>query len=244
MKKLCLLFVLVGLSFQSLRAQTGHYFLSHYKPGNDNISYLSFDIKQDNNGILYFANRSGVLQFDGRTWTMVPVASGVYSLAVSAAGVVYAGGPSGFGKMGLNGINQLSYLSLSDSMPKARNIFAAHSLNNGIYFLNEENLFEFDVATAQSKIIFSTTAAQGLFTGLFQIGSHLYLETEHGGLKKIDGATLKPSDISPLQGTHLVFSKASLDEKMYFIATVDHRFFIQKDGGSFVEFIPKDLAYL
>src|SRR6476620_3388091 len=102
MKKPLLTVVFVALICHFLNAQTGHYFLSHYKPGNDNISYLSFDIKQDNNGILYFANRSGVLQFDGRTWTMVPVGSGIYSLAVTTAGVVYAGGPSGFGKMGLN----------------------------------------------------------------------------------------------------------------------------------------------
>jgi hypothetical protein len=243
MKRLCLLFVLVGLVFHA-SAQTGHYFLSHYKPGNDNISYLSFDIKQDNNGILYFANRSGVLQFDGRTWTMVPVGSGIYSLAVTAAGVVYAGGPSGFGKMGLNGTNQLSYLSLSDSLPKAKNIFAAYAHNNAVYFLNEENLFEFDLATAATKIIFSTTAAQGLFTGLFQIGPNLYLESEHAGLKKINGTALEPSDVAVTKDTHLIFSKSSPDEKTYLIANVDHRLFLQKEGSAAVEFFPKDIDYL
>ncbi|HWA34075.1 MAG TPA: hypothetical protein VG737_08100, partial [Cyclobacteriaceae bacterium] len=244
MKKTFLTVVLVALICHFLNAQTGHYFLSHYKPGNDNISYLSFDIKQDNNGILYFANRSGVLQFDGRTWTMVPVGSGIYSLAVTTAGVVYAGGPSGFGKMGLNGSNQLSYLSLSDSLPKAKNIFATYALNNSVYFLNEENLFEFDVATAASKVIFSTTPQQGLFTGLYQIGSHLYLESEHAGLKKINGPALEPSDVAVTKDTHLIFSKSSPDQKMYLIANVDHRFFIQKEGNAAVEFFPKDINYL
>lgn len=243
MKRLYLLLALVGLIFQNLQAQTGHYFLSHYKPGNDNISYLSFDIKQDNNGILYFANRSGVLQFDGRTWTMVPVGSGIYSLAVTTAGIVYAGGPSGFGKMGLNEINQLSYLSLSDSLPKAKNIFAAHALKESVYFLNEENLFQFDVATAQAKVIFTTTAAQGFFTGLFQIGGSLFLETENG-LKKINGAALEPSGIDAVKDTHLIFSRPSPDEKTYLIGTVDNRFFLQRDGAATIEFTPKDALYL
>jgi hypothetical protein len=242
MKKPLLIAVLVVLVCPWLFAQTGHYFLSHYKPGNDNISYLSFDIKQDNNGILYFANRSGVLQFDGRTWMMVPVNSGIYSLAVTTGGVVYAGGPSGFGKMGLNATNQLSYLSLSDSLPKAKNIFAAYSINNAVYFLNDENLFQFDVATAQSKIIFSTTATQGLFTGLYQIGPSLYLETETG-LKKVNGGSLEPSDIAAVKGAHLIFSRPSPDEKSYLIATVDNRFFIQRDGAS-TELVPKDILYL
>ncbi len=244
MKKPLLTVVFVALICQFVTAQTGHYFLSHYKPGNDNISYLSFDIKQDNNGILYFANRSGVLQFDGRTWTMVPVGSGIYSLAVTTAGVVYAGGPSGFGKMGLNGTNQLSYLSLSDSLPRAKNIFAAYALNNAVYFLNEENLFEFDVATAATKVIFSTTAAKGLYTGLYQIGSNLYLESEHAGLKKINGAVLEPSDIVATRDTHLIFSKSSPDGKTYLVATIENRFFLFKEGGPSVEFFPKDVSYL
>ena len=56
MKKLFLVFVLVGSVCHFINAQTGHYFLSHYKPGNDNISYQSYDIQQDSQGILYFAD--------------------------------------------------------------------------------------------------------------------------------------------------------------------------------------------
>ena len=140
MKKYILIFVLLGFTCQLIFAQTGHYFLSHYKPGNDNISYLSFDIRQDNNGILYFANRSGVLQFDGRTWTMVPVI-GVYSLAVTNRGEVYASGITGFGRIGLNQSNELGYISLSDSLPKAKNIFASLAYENAVYFLTENQLY-------------------------------------------------------------------------------------------------------
>ncbi|NOT75364.1 MAG: hypothetical protein HOP08_10570 [Cyclobacteriaceae bacterium] len=243
MKKLFLL-VLLGFIFHFSNAQTGHYFLSHCKPGNDNISYLSFDIQQDNNGILYFANRSGVLQFDGRTWVVVPVEGGVYSLAVTQAGEVYAAGPSGFGRIGMNDKNQLSYQSFSDSLTKARNIFASYALGNYVYFLNDEYLFQFDVVTSKTQKLFSTTPAQGLYTGLFQIGSQLYLNIENEGLKKINNNALEPSDIPPLRGAQLVFSRPSPDGKTYFIATDDSRFFIYSEGKPISEFKPKDLLYL
>jgi len=244
MKKLLLALLLVVLSWQYGTAQSGHYFISHAKPGNDNISYLSFDIQQDNNGILYFANRSGVLQFDGRTWVLVPVEGGVYSLAVTKAGQVYASGPSGFGRIGIDKENQLSYLSLSDSIAKAKNIFASYSLENVVYFLNEESLFELDAKTSAIKKTFSTTPAQGIYTGLFEIGGHLYLDTENEGLKKIEKDATSSSDIAPLSGLHLVFSKPSPDGKTYLIATEDNRFFLHTVGQGTREFKPKDFLYL
>ena len=154
MKKYLLTLVLVGFACQWVVGQTGHYFLSHYKPENANISYLSFDIRQDNNGILYFANRSGVLQFDGRAWTMVPII-GVYSLAVTVSGEVYASGITGFGRIGLNELNELSYLQLSDSLLKARNIFASVANENVVYFLSDSHLYEYNTETHVSRILFS-----------------------------------------------------------------------------------------
>ena len=244
MKKIFLTFIFVGLIFQSLFAQPGHYFLSHYKPGNENISYRSFDIQQDNHGILYFANRSGVLQFDGRTWDMVPIKGAVYSLCVTAKGEVFAAGSSGFGKIGLNDKNQLSYLPLSDSLANSNNIIASYALGKAIFFLNEKYLIKLDSSTAKPKALLSTTGEQGLFTGLFQIGANLYVNTEKEGLKKIVGETLQPSDLPPVQMAQLVFSERSPNGKVDLIVTQDNRFFLGKEGLSLIPFFPTDSLYL
>ncbi|MEJ0054417.1 MAG: triple tyrosine motif-containing protein [Bacteroidota bacterium] len=244
MKKLCLLFVFVGFVCQYIAAQPGHYFISHSKPGNDNISYLSFDIQQDNNGILYFANRSGVLQYDGRTWAVVGVEGGVYSLAVTKAGDVYAAGSAGFGKIGMDSKNQLSYLPLSDSLQGSKNVFSAYAIGDVVYFLNDEHLFRYDAAVNKAEQIFTATPAGGLCTGLFQIGAQLYLNTEIEGLKKINGTTLEPANIPALEKTQLVFSKPSPDGKTYLIATDDNRFFLHNEGQPLTEFKPKDILYM
>ncbi len=243
MKKLLLVLVFAGIASQLAFAQTGHYFLSHYKPGNDNISYLSFDIRQDNNGILYFANRSGVLQFDGRTWTMVPVI-GVYSLAVTKSGEIYASGITGFGKIGLNQSNELSYISLSDSLPKAKNIFASLAYENAVYFLTESQLFEYNTETHMARILFSANVPHGAFTSIFRIGQNIYLNTEKGGLKRIQEEILMATGLPELQKKEIVFVERSPDKKTDLIATGDSHFFILKEGQPLRSFQPADSVYL
>ncbi len=244
MKRTFLLFVFLGFIGHLLVAQPGHYFLSHYKPGDDNISYLSFDIQQDHHGILYFANQSGVLQFDGRNWIMVPVQGAIYSLALSNSDEIFAGGSRGFGKMGLNAANQLTYLSLSDSVPKAKNIFSSCVVDSIVYFLNEETLYQVNVSTSKAKVLLTSTPVQGAFTGLFHFITGIYVGTENEGLKKLVNGSLQPPDIAGLPRALLVFCEMSPDAKKNLIATEDNRLFIVQQGIPARELKPRDSLYL
>ncbi len=244
MKRIPVIFVFVGFFCQNLFAQPGHYFLSHYKPANDNISYRSFDIQQDNHGILYFANRSGVLQFDGRSWNIVQTKGAISSLAVTRDGLVFASGSSGFGKIGLNEQNQLSYLSLSDSLENGNNIFTSRAQDNAVFFLSDQHLIKLDSSTARPRVVFTATAAQGIFTGLYQIGSQLYLNTKTDGLKKIQGEALQPCDIPHLAKSQLVFSERSPNGKIDLIATDDNHLYLDREGQSLIEFLPTDSLFL
>ncbi len=52
-------------------AQQGNYFLSHFSPSDERIDYLTFGIAQNASGVIYFANKNGVLEFDGRNWGLI-----------------------------------------------------------------------------------------------------------------------------------------------------------------------------
>ncbi|HRI77981.1 MAG TPA: triple tyrosine motif-containing protein [Cyclobacteriaceae bacterium] len=244
MKRVFLVIVFLGFISPVLVAQPGHYFLSHYKPGNENISNISYDIHQSVSGVLYFANQKGVLQFDGRNWTMVPVHGAVYSLTSSVDDQIFAGGSAGFGRIGLNQDNRLAYISLSDSLPDAKNIFVSYTVDSVIYFLNEQSLFQFDIAKRKSSRILAAEPLEGPFTGLFRLTSGMYVSTENGGLKKIVKGSLQSLDIVGLQEKQLIFSELSPDGKKDFIATDDSRFFIKVKGIPLREFKPKDSLYL
>lgn len=244
MSRILLVFGFLGLLSLQVVAQPGHYFLSHYKPGNDNISYLSFDIQQDRQGILYFANQSGVLQFDGRNWTMISVPGAVYALSLSDSDEIFVGNSSGFGRLGLNSENKLTYLSLSDSLPKAKNIFAASSLDSVAYFLTDEKLFQYNIITQKAKELASAPKEWGSFTGLYHLTTGIYASTENGGLKKITGTGIQPSDITGLNNVQLIFSERSPDQRTDLIGADDGRFFLRKKGIAVRQLKLADSVYL
>ena len=84
----CSIFQLLSLlSF----AQPGNYFLSHYTPSDENIDYLSFDIAQTERGVIYFANKNGIVEFDGRNWNIIESPGAIYTLAIANGSEVYVG---------------------------------------------------------------------------------------------------------------------------------------------------------
>ncbi|MFN9942079.1 MAG: hypothetical protein ACK56I_21660, partial [bacterium] len=49
-------------------AQTGNSFLTHFSPSDERIDYHSNGMVQDGRGLIYFSNKKGVLEFDGKNW--------------------------------------------------------------------------------------------------------------------------------------------------------------------------------
>lgn len=233
--------VFVGSAAWSSLAQSGHYFLSHYKPASDQINYLSFDIHEDNHGILFFANRAGVLQFDGRSWTQIGAKGAAYALTGNDSGEMFAGGSNGFGRIALDDQNHMAYLSLSDSLPEAKNMFAAVSLKDEVYFLNETHLFKVSGPNFRATAVAQPSSAEGAYAGMYRVGESVYVDTDGEGLKKITGTALTKPDI--LEGKHVVFSEPSADGRSHLVATEDNRFYFFRDG-SLKEFHPKDIDYL
>jgi ligand-binding sensor domain-containing protein len=61
--------------------------------------YANWDIDQDQNGAMYFANNDGLLQFDGTEWHKysVPSNSDVKSVEIDSSGKIYIGSYNEFG---------------------------------------------------------------------------------------------------------------------------------------------------
>ena len=70
------------LVFFNVASQTGNYFLSHFSPTEESYDNVCFDIAQNKNGLLYFATRNGVLEFDGRNWNLIRGNGAIYSLQI------------------------------------------------------------------------------------------------------------------------------------------------------------------
>src|SRR5260370_15148712 len=106
-----ILFVL-SLAFNLSFGQSGNYFLSHFAPDNDRFDHLIFDLTQDDKGVFHFANKDGVIEFDGRNWGLVPTSGPIFTLA-SYGQEVFGGGYNGFGKIGIDADQVKAVQSLS-----------------------------------------------------------------------------------------------------------------------------------
>lgn len=92
-----------------------------YKGGSQN-----WDMIQSSNGLMYFANNEGVLEFDGNTWRLIPMPnhSVVRSLAVDSLQRIYVGAYNELGFLEPDHLGRLTYHSLIDLIPDSERDFA------------------------------------------------------------------------------------------------------------------------
>jgi len=82
------IFALVAISTVTF-AQKGNYFLSNFSPSDERIDYFTFGMTQDAKGVIYFANKNGVLEFDGRNWKLISTSGPVFTITTSGPDVFF-----------------------------------------------------------------------------------------------------------------------------------------------------------
>ena len=119
-----------------------NYHHSEYRAETQNWSVV-----QNSKGLIYIANLSGILEFDGNSWRLITLPGNKYvtSLAIDHNDVIYAGSHSEFGILKPDTKGFLQYHSLLDFFPgKYREfsfIWQIEPTAEGIFFSNYDNLF-------------------------------------------------------------------------------------------------------
>ncbi len=238
MKKLSIFLFALFFSTAAF-AQLGNYFLSNFSPNTDLAENVCFDIAQDNRGVFYFATQAGILQYDGRSWDVIPTNGAAYAVELAENGELYVAGPKGFGKIAPDK-NGLESFQLLYDKPGAEYIFQIATVKDKIFFLNEKNLFVYSTAT-DSTTTFSSSTVTGAFTGLTEIFGSVYISTEDQGLFRETKNQLVKSKLALPDSTQLIFS--SKFENTYLLGTSDSRLFLYNDKMRLKELILKDPTY-
>lgn len=149
-----------------------------YKADNQNWS-----VSCDNNGIYYFANNKGLLEFDGSNWFLheMPEGGVLRSVFVDKQNRIYIGAYEEFGYWETNNKGEKKYFSLSSSLPintfHNDEIWKIDSLNGNIYFQSFSTIFKYDgqkvnIIKPESSIVLLLKARNRLF--IHMIGKGLY----------------------------------------------------------------------
>ena len=123
MKKL--LFFLLFPVFANCQNTIGLPDIINYSKLSYNAGLQNWDIKQDRNGIVYFANNEGLLSFDGKNWKIYPLPNKtiVRSVEIGNDNKIYVGGQDELGYFSPDVTGTLVYHSLTNLIPTKHRSF-------------------------------------------------------------------------------------------------------------------------
>lgn len=174
-----LLFCASLMSVYSYYPMVRNFQRSQYKAGAQNWS-----IEQDPFNTMYFANNSGLMEFDGRNWVTYPILDGtdVRSIFFSANGRIYASTFNEFGYFERQSNGRFGYFSLLKQTgidPVGSNeLYSIHKgVNNTLYFQAEQVIYEYtgdtiiqypfnhkiDASAFVHNVLFITTSEMGAY---------------------------------------------------------------------------------
>ncbi len=190
MKKIILiLFTLIFLYFTNGFSQiknVGQPFMTNYIPQSYGAGIQSWCAIQDNSGIMYFTNNSGVLEYDGNTWRLIelPKGSSPRSLSINEQGQIYVSADNDFGYLTADSIGNTIFSSLINIIPEEhRNFGYAWNiicLKKDIYVQSYDKIFIIK-SNNEVKIIESDTR----IIGIAKVNGFVYAYTSEDGVYKI-----------------------------------------------------------
>lgn len=161
-----------------------NYTRSDYHGGTQN-----WDIKQDNYGRMLFANKSGLLIYDSKNWTLCPIGNytSVRSLLFDeATSRIYAGGSEEFGYYHNDPSHgTIKYQSLVQTLPAKerhfREVWHIHKSGKFIWFQSDFKLLRYD-----GKNSISIPYKYKITTSALARG-RLYIASREGGICLLNG---------------------------------------------------------
>ncbi|HAF28648.1 MAG TPA: hypothetical protein DCG75_06330 [Bacteroidales bacterium] len=204
MKLLLRSVLLISFLLSSLFLYSEHEkpFIINYSKEIYNADNQNWSVSSDNNGILFFANNKGLLEFDGSNWFLhkMPEGGVLRSVFVDKKDRIYIGAYEEFGYWETNTNGEKKYYSLSSSLPKNTfhndEIWKIDSLNGNIYFQSFSTIFKYDgqkinIIRPESPIVLLLKARNRLF--IHVIGKGLY-ELKNDQLILLPGSEFLAND--------------------------------------------------
>ncbi len=132
---------------QPSHLEAGIPFIQNFSPKEYGAHSQNWAIVQDRRGVMYFGNSSGVLEYDGVSWRLIPVTNGtvVRSLVMDATGRIYVGTKGEFGYLAENESGKMQYVSLLHHVNQENRDFSdvwqVYTTSHGAYFRTDKYLF-------------------------------------------------------------------------------------------------------
>ncbi len=216
----------------------------NYSKQTYNAGAQNWDIKQGQDGVLYFGNLEGLLSFDGTFWKSYPLPNQtiVRSLEISKDQKIYTGGQNEIGYFTPDEKGLLFFHSIMDLIPPQDrsfdDVWNICTYGNDIFFRTNKRIFQL----TNNKITVYPTNSEWRFLG--SCNNQLIAEDlESGAFIFQNGAWVPFLRNTDLPASALITSFVALDSNRSLIATLKDGLFIW-DGKSLAQIVSTNLEKL
>lgn len=231
-----------ALLFFSLKAQNGAPLLSNYKESTE-IENQSWAICQDDYNVMMFANRRGILTFDGQSWNFISIPVIPYALEYnSEQKKVYVGGDNNYGYLARDEKGIYKYYSLSGDSSALGMITKIIFTDSTVYYYSDQSISQHNLKSGKRELRLQNKEDLP-FSGMFITPKNIFINVSSKGLYRLEADTL-----FPIVTGHLV-----QDEEIMFSLPYNNNLVLLGrsksglslfDGIKFIDYQIKDQGYL
>jgi ligand-binding sensor domain-containing protein len=223
-------------------AQEGDYFLTHHTYDDNRYDPENFDVEQDSNGLIYIANKGGVLRYDGRSWDLVRCPGSVYDVLITPKNQVYVAGKMGFGYLQYTtGLANASYIPLFSKVGPD-GILKAEQRNDSIFFLSNQTLYLYLESTKTVRSIRAPESNE--FTNMFFLSGSLLLQTQDKTIYTYRKGKLRPVHAGFPKDTWILFTATHPTNKSVSLIGTDQNELYWMRNGKATKVNTKDDGYI
>lgn len=201
--------------------------IRNYKKTEYKGDTQNWEIEQDKNGNLYFANNKGLYQFDGSSWRKysLPNSGLIRSFKIDESGKIFIGGNAEFGYFKPDSKGKMKYYSLSKLINK--NAIKLIDIIWKTHLHNDEVIFQsFTNAYILKKNKLKILEAPSRFQFSFKVGTKLYIQDHKKGLLEYKNGKLIPLEGTTALNNREIWAIFTLPDNNLLIETINNGLFV------------------
>jgi len=227
--------LLFATSFIGFGQDIGIPIITNFSPEEYNAEPQNWQISQGKNGLIYIANNSGLLEYDGVNWKLIEVPKRTTrSVDIFKDGKIYVGMAGDLGYIDHNADGRQQFVSLLEKIPVEFRDFVevwkTGATNDGVYFKANKYVFFWD----GEKM--TTWSAPKYFAFSFVNGNDFYVKEDSLGLICFRGKQLIKLPSAEFFKEKEIRSIVKFDSTSLLVSTLKHGMFIYFADGKVKQF--------
>lgn len=238
--KFILLLSLMGYGYAF--AQNGTPYITHYKEIRE-IENQNWSICQDKENNMLFANRRGIIIFDGSNWDIIKLPYIPFVVRKNPFNdIVYVGTNNNYGYLQKDSKGFYQYISLSKDTADIGVITKIIFSGSTIFFYGENSITRYQLDEPEKSLRWYAKMSNP-FTGLFLTPKNTFINVYDKGLYRIESDTLFPIVTGYLTQKNEILFMLPYNKEKVLVGTDENKLFLF-DGIKYYDYTINDDGYL